>query len=88
MVSAIQNKIMLNVVASVVLNLNVPGAEMKTMKRNRLRQLVQWEYITQPEANQLWRDYLRGVIPVMSSSHCGYCGKLFDICQFSCLSRK
>jgi len=32
---------------------------MKTMKRNRLRQLVSWGYITQPEANQLWRDYLR-----------------------------
>ena len=32
---------------------------MKTMKRNRLRQLVQWGYITQPQANQMWRDYLR-----------------------------
>ena len=32
---------------------------MKTMKRNRLRQLVSWGYITQPEANQLWRDYLQ-----------------------------
>ncbi len=32
---------------------------MKTMKRNRLRQLVLWEYITQQQANQLWRDYLR-----------------------------
>ena len=29
------------------------------MKRNRLRQLVSWGYITQPEANQLWREYLR-----------------------------
>lgn len=28
-------------------------------KKNRLRQLVQWEYITQPEANQLWHEYLR-----------------------------
>lgn len=37
---------------------------MKTMKRNRLRQLVQWGYITQPQANQMWRDYLRGVIPI------------------------
>jgi len=53
---------MQNVVASVVLNLNVPGAE---MKRNRLRQLVQWGYITQPQANQLWREYLRGVIPTV-----------------------
>ena len=32
---------------------------MKSMKRNRLRQLVSWEYITQSQANQLWRDYLR-----------------------------
>ena len=32
---------------------------MKAMKRNRLRQLVQWGYITQSEANQLWRDYLK-----------------------------
>ena len=37
----------------------VRGLLMKTMKRNRLRQLVQWGYITQPEANQLWREYLR-----------------------------
>ena len=43
---------------------DVRGLIMKTMKRNRLRQLVSWGYITQPEANQLWRDYLRGVIPV------------------------
>jgi len=32
---------------------------MKTMKRNRLRMLVAQRSITQPEANQLWRDYLR-----------------------------
>jgi len=32
---------------------------MKTYKRNRLRQLVQWGYITQSQANQLWREYLR-----------------------------
>ena len=38
---------------------------MKTMKRNRLRQLVSWEYITQSQANQLWREYLRGVIPTV-----------------------
>lgn len=28
-------------------------------KRNRLRQLILWGYITQQQANQLWRDYLR-----------------------------
>lgn len=32
---------------------------MKTMKRNRLHQLVSWGYITQSQANQLWRDYLQ-----------------------------
>ena len=37
----------------------VGGLLMKTMKRNRLRQLVSWGYITQSEANQLWREYLR-----------------------------
>lgn len=29
------------------------------MKRNRLRQLVQWGYISQPQANQMWHEYLR-----------------------------
>ena len=37
---------------------------MKTQKKNRLRQLVLWEYITQQQANQMWRDYLRGIIPM------------------------
>ena len=32
---------------------------MKTMKRNRLRQLVSWGYISQQQANQQWRRYLR-----------------------------
>lgn len=32
---------------------------MKAMKRNRLRQLVLWGYISQSEANQLWREYLQ-----------------------------
>ena len=35
------------------------GLKMKDMKRNRLRQLVSWGYITQPQANQMWRDYLQ-----------------------------
>ncbi|MCK5615788.1 hypothetical protein KAR91_78720 [Candidatus Pacearchaeota archaeon] len=38
---------------------------MKNLKKNRLRQLVSWGYITQPQANQLWREYLRGVIPTV-----------------------
>lgn len=37
---------------------------MKAMKKNRLRMLVAQSSITQQQANQLWRDYLRGVIPV------------------------
>ncbi len=32
---------------------------MKAMKKNRLRQLVQWGYITQPQANEQYRQYLR-----------------------------
>lgn len=40
------------------------GLEMKTMKKNRLRMLVRQGSITQPQANQMWRDYLRNVIPV------------------------
>jgi len=32
---------------------------MKTYKKNRLRKLVSWGYITQQQANQMWRDYLR-----------------------------
>lgn len=32
---------------------------MKTLKRNRLRKLVSWGYITQQQANQMYRDYLR-----------------------------
>jgi len=34
------------------------------MKKNRLRQLVSWKYITQQQANQMYRDYLRGRIPM------------------------
>jgi len=33
--------------------------DMKTMKRNRLRMLVAQGSISQQQANQLWRDYLR-----------------------------
>jgi len=36
---------------------------MRSMKRNRLRMLVAQHSITQPGANQLWREYLRGIIP-------------------------
>ena len=32
---------------------------MKTLKRNRLKQLVSWGYITQQQANRQWQDYLR-----------------------------
>jgi len=32
---------------------------MKTLKKNRLRQLVLWGYVTQKQANELWREYLR-----------------------------
>jgi len=32
---------------------------MKTYKKNRLRKLIAWGYITQSQANQMWRDYLR-----------------------------
>lgn len=32
---------------------------MKAMKRNRLRMLVAQRSITQPQANQMWREYLR-----------------------------
>ena len=32
---------------------------MKTLKKNRLRQLVVWGYVTQKQANELWREYLR-----------------------------
>jgi translation initiation factor 2 beta subunit (eIF-2beta)/eIF-5 len=38
---------------------DVRGVLVKDMKRNRLRKLVLWGRITQSEANQLWRDYLR-----------------------------
>ena len=31
----------------------------KIYKRERIRQLVLWGSITQPDANRLWRDYLR-----------------------------
>lgn len=32
---------------------------LRIYKRERIRQLVQWGYITQPEANQLWHEYLQ-----------------------------
>ena len=32
---------------------------MKSMKRDRLRKLVAQGSITQQQANELWRDYLR-----------------------------
>lgn len=38
---------------------------MKTLKRNRLRKLVAQNSISQQQANQLWREYLRGTIPVV-----------------------
>lgn len=44
--------------------MNVGGLKMKSMKRNRLRQLVLWGHITQVQANRMWRDYLRGIILV------------------------
>jgi len=31
----------------------------KAMKKNRIRQLVIWGYVTQTQANQMYRDYLR-----------------------------
>jgi len=37
---------------------------MKQYKKNRLRQLVAWGHITQQQANQMYRDYLRGRIPM------------------------
>lgn len=37
---------------------------MQNMKKNRLRQLVSWGYITQQRANEQYRQYLRGIIPV------------------------
>ena len=36
----------------------------QSMKRNRLRMLVTQHSITQSEANQLWREYQRGTIPM------------------------
>lgn len=38
---------------------------MKTLKRNRLRKLVKQNSISQQQANQLYREYLRGQIPVV-----------------------
>lgn len=38
---------------------------MKTLKRNRLRMLVAQGSISQQQANQLWREYLHGTIPVV-----------------------
>ena len=35
------------------------GEKMKAIKKNRLRMLVAQRSITQSQANQLWRDYLR-----------------------------
>ncbi len=32
---------------------------LKTMKRDRLRQLVAWQYITQAQANQMYYKYLK-----------------------------
>lgn len=51
---------------------------MKALKRNRLRQLVQWEYITQQQANQLWRDYLRLFKQVQGNQR-GYDMKKFTV---------
>jgi len=36
---------------------------MKQYKKDRLRKLIVWGYITQSQANQMYRDYLRGIIP-------------------------
>lgn len=38
---------------------------MKVMKKNRLRMLVAQNSISQQQANQLYREYLRGTIPVV-----------------------
>jgi len=40
------------------------NTKMKALKKNRLRMLVAQRSITQQQANQLWRDYLRGQIPM------------------------
>ena len=32
---------------------------MLNMKKNRLRKLVQWGYVTQTEANEMYRKYIR-----------------------------
>ena len=37
---------------------------MRNMKINRLRQLVSWGYIMQQQANEQYRQYLRGVFPI------------------------
>lgn len=37
---------------------------MKAMKKNRLRMLVAQGSISQQQANELWYNYLRGVVPV------------------------
>lgn len=36
---------------------------MREMKKKRLRQLVAWGHITQEQANQLYRNFLWGIIP-------------------------
>ena len=33
--------------------------DMTRMKKDRLRKLVQWGYVSQVEANRMYRDYLR-----------------------------
>jgi len=40
---------------------------MKQYKKDRLRQLVLWGYITQTQANQMYRDYLRLFKKVVSA---------------------
>ena len=32
---------------------------MRDIKKNRLWKLVQWGYVTQKEANRMYKDYLR-----------------------------
>ena len=45
---------------------------MRSMKRNRLRMLVTQHSITQQQANQLWRDYQHGTIPMGKIKQTGW----------------
>jgi len=45
---------------------------MKTLKRNRLRMLVARDSITQQQANQLWREYQHGTIPMGKIKQTGW----------------